>query len=129
MEFNDDGTELLAVVRGDLLGFLYTAERELRGVTNLSTGRTLWVTRAGPCYLATHVYGESAPELVHFRAFRDLVLLRLAPGRWFVRAYYRTAPMLVRWLPGHPIADRLLRSLVHGCARLLKSMDALERAR
>jgi hypothetical protein len=129
VEFNDDGTDLLAVVRGDLLGFLYTAERELRGVTNLSTGRTLWVTRAGPCYLATHVYGEAAPELFHFRAFRDLVLLRLAPGRWFVRGYYRTAPSLVRWLPRHPFADRLLRALVHACARLLKSMDALERAR
>lgn len=129
VEFNDDGTELLAVVRGDLLAFLYTAERELRGVTNLSTGRTLWVTRAGPCYLATHVYGEAAPELAHFRAFRDLVLLQLAPGRWFVRVYYWSAPTLVRWLPRHPVPDRILRALVHGCARLLKYMDALERAR
>jgi hypothetical protein len=129
VEFNDDGAELLAVVRGDLLGFLYTAERELRGVTNLSTGRTLWVTRAGPCYLATHVYGEGAKELFHFRALRDVVLIQFAFGRWLVRGYYRTAPPLVRWVVRHPLADRVLRAGVHGCAWLLKSMDALERAR
>jgi hypothetical protein len=129
VEFDDDGTDLLAVVRGDLLAFLYTAERELRGVTNMSTGRTLWVTRSGPCYLATHVYGESAPELFYFRAFRDRVLVQSAPGRCLVRAYYRGAPVLVRWLPRHPVADRLLRQLVHLLARLLKSVDALERAR
>ena len=129
VEFDDDGTDVLAVVRGDLLAFLYTAERELRGVTNLSTGRTLWVTRAGPCYLATYVYGGSAPELLHFRLFRDRVLLPSAPGRWLVHAYYRLGPPLVRWLPRHPIADRLLRSWVHLLAHLLKSMDALERGR
>ena len=129
VEFSDDGTDLLTVVRGDLLAFLYTAERELRGVTNLSTGRTLWVTRAGPCYLATHVYGEAAPELFYFRAFRDLVLVQTALGRRLVRAYYRGAPALVRWLPRYPLADRALRAVVHGCARALKSVDGLERAR
>lgn len=129
VEFNDDGTDLLTVVRGDLLAFLYTAERELRGVTNLSTGRTLWVTRAGPCYLATHVYGEGAQELFRFRAFRDLVLVQFAAGRCFVRSYYRLAPVLVRWLPRHRVVDRALGGLVRGCAWVLKSMDALERAR
>ncbi len=129
VEFEDDGTDLLAVVRGDLLAFLYTAERELRGVTNLSTGRTLWVTRSGPCYLVTHVYGKTAPELFYFRAFRDRVLLRSSLGRWLVQRYYRGAPLLVRWLPRYPFADRLLRALVHVLARLLKSMDALERGR
>ena len=130
VEFNDDGTELLAVVRGDLLAFLYTAERELRGVTNLSTGRTLWVTRAGPCYLATHVYGEAAPELAHFRAFRDLVLLAARPGAvvcpWLLLERRRR---LSAGSHATPFADRVLRALVHGCARLLKNMDALERAR
>jgi hypothetical protein len=129
VEFDDDGTDLLPVVRGDLLAFLYTAERELRGVTNLSTGRTLWVTRSGPCYLATHVYGGSAPELLHFRLFRDRVLLPWAPGRWLVHGYYRVGPALVLWLPRHPLADRFLRSWVQAVAYLLKSMDALQRRR
>lgn len=129
VEFDDDGTETLAVLRGDLLSFLYTAERELRGVTNMSTGRTLWVTRAGPCYLATHVYGARAPELFHFRAFRDRVLVQSAPGRWLVHAYYRGAPWLLRWLPKHPLGDRALHVVVHLFARLLKSVDVLERAR
>jgi hypothetical protein len=129
VEFDDDGTDLLAVVRGDLLAFLYTAERELRGVTNLSTGRTLWVTRSGPCYLVTHVYGAAAPELFHFRAFRDTVLVQSGLGRWLVRGYYRAAPALVRWLPRHRAADTVVRGLVHTLARLLKSMDAPERGR
>ncbi len=129
VEFDDDGTDLLSVLRGDLLAFLYTAERELRGVTNLSTGHTLWVTRSGPCYLATHVYGAGAPELLHFRAFRDGVLLQWLPGRWLVRAYYRAAPGLLAWLPRHPSAEVLVRRAVYACARALKSMDAHGRAR
>ena len=96
VEFEDDGAELLAVLRGDLLAFLYTAQRELRGVTNLSTGRTLWVTRSGPCYLATHVYGEGAAELVYFRTFRDRVLMQSAPARRLVHAYYRHGPTVIR---------------------------------
>jgi hypothetical protein len=57
------------------------------------------------------------------------VLVQSAPGRWLVHGYYRTAPQLLRWLPGHPLASRMLRALVHLVARLLKSVDALERAR
>ncbi len=129
VEFEDDGTELLAVVRGDLLAFLYTVERELRGVTNLSTGRTLWVTRSGPCYLVTHVYGAGAPELHRFRAFRDDVLVPSLAGRWLVRGYYRSAPGLLAWLPHHPRADGLLRKVVQVLAQLLKSVDAQKRAR
>ncbi len=129
VEFDDDGTDQLPVVRGDLLVFLYTAERELRGVTNLSTGRTLWVTRSGPCYLATHVYGPGAPELTRFRAFRDDVLVQVPPGRWLVHGYYRAGPGLLAWLPRHPRVDALLRWWVHRVAHLLKSMDAQARAR
>jgi hypothetical protein len=123
IEFDDDGTDQLAVVRGDLLAFLYTAERELRGVANLSTARTLWVTRSGPCYLATHVYGEGAPELARFRALRDGVLVQSAPGRWLVRAYYARSPGLVRFLERHRRADGLARLFVQGLERLLKTMD------
>ncbi len=129
VEFEDDGTELLSVVRGDLLAFLYTAERELRGVTNLSTGRTLWVTRSGPCYLASHVYGAGAPELRAFRAFRDDVLVQSVAGRWLVHGYYHSAPALLAWLPRHPSADRVLRRGVHLVAWVLKSVDAQKRAR
>ncbi len=49
--------------RGDLLAFLYTEGPVLRGVINLSTGRTLWRRRTGPCWIATQAYGEGAPEL------------------------------------------------------------------
>jgi hypothetical protein len=120
VEFDDDGSSQLSVVRGDLLAFLYTAERELRGVTNLSSGRTLWVTRSGPCYLATHVYGEGTPELARFRLFRDRSLVPSRPGRWLVRHYYRTSPGLVRWLGSHPAANRWMGTAVRTVGRFLK---------
>ena len=129
VEFDDDGADQLTVARGDLLAFLYTADRELRGVSNLSTGRTLWVTRSGPCYLVTHVYGEGAPELAGFRLVRDRVLVPSAPGRLLVRLYYRLSPGLVAWLDRHPAVDRPVRALVRGLGRALKSVDALDAGR
>jgi hypothetical protein len=129
VEFDDDGTDALVVVRGDLLAFLYTAERELRGVTNLSTGRTLWVTRRGPCYLATHVYGDGAPELARFRAFRDRVLVQSGPGRRLVRGYYRRSPGWVRWLEEHPRVDRAARVVVRAVGHALKTLDRTDPAR
>jgi hypothetical protein len=82
------------VARRDLLALLYTEDRDLRGVLNLTTSRLLWLPKGGPCFLATAAYGEGAKELVTFRRFRDEVLQRSAVGALLVRGYYRVGPAL-----------------------------------
>jgi hypothetical protein len=93
----------------DLLAFLYTEGPVLRGVTNLSGGRTLWVRRGGPCYVATAVYGADAPELDTLRRWRDEVLRRRPIGRAAMAWYYRASPSLVRWLQDRPRTQRWIR--------------------
>ena len=62
VQFDDGSPDPFHAARGDLLAFLYTEGPVLRGVTNLSTGRTLWRRRTGPCWIATQAYGEGAPR-------------------------------------------------------------------
>ena len=48
------------------------------------------------CYIATCVYGSyDCPEVWTLRRFRDEKLLPTAPGRWFVKCYYKLSPKLV----------------------------------
>jgi len=109
VEFEETGAEPFHAARGDLLAFLYTDGPVLRGVTNLSGGRTLWVRRGGPCYVATAVYGPEAPELDVLRRWRDEVLLRRPIGRAAVAWYYRASPSLVRWLGGRSRTRQWIR--------------------
>ena len=88
----DEGQPELSVAPRDLLAFLYSRTDQLRGVLNLSTGRLLWIKAPGPCFIATAAFGEGAPELESFRAFRDQVLLPRPWGRALTRAYYRVGP-------------------------------------
>ena len=68
----------------------------------LSTGRTLWRRRSGPCWIATQAYGEGATELDALRTFRDEVLLPTRMGRVAVACYDRCSPGMVRWLEHRP---------------------------
>jgi len=102
VQFEDASPEPFHAARGDLLAFLYTEGPVLRGVTNLSSGRTLWRRRTGPCWIATQAYGEGAPELTVLRTFRDEVLLPTRMGRIAVACYDRCSPWMVRWLEHRP---------------------------
>ncbi|HEY8212307.1 MAG TPA: CFI-box-CTERM domain-containing protein [Myxococcaceae bacterium] len=117
VEFDESSGAELRVARGDFLAFLYTTDRELRAVVDLSSTKLLWVTRGGPCFLATAAFGEGAPELAAFRAFRDRVLVRSAPGAWAVRVYYRVGPWMAARLEGRPRARAGVRwalGRIHG---------------
>ena len=109
VEFEETGTEPFHAARGDLLAFLYTDGPVLRGVTNLSGGRTLWVRRGGPCYVATAVYGPEAPELDALRRWRDEALRPHPVGRTAVAWYYGISPSLVRWLGSSPRTRQWVR--------------------
>jgi hypothetical protein len=110
VEFDDASGGVLSVARRDLIAFLYTVDRTLRGVLDLSSGRLLWIQRGGPCFIATVAFGEGAPELEPFRAFRDRVLRRTALGSALVRGYYFAGPALARGLSRSPLGVKLARA-------------------
>ena len=67
--------------------------------------------KIGPlsCFIATAAYGsQTAEQLDTLRAFRDKVLMKSEPGRWFVETYYYVSPPLADF-----IADKdWLRAIV-----------------
>jgi hypothetical protein len=72
--------------------------------------------------VATVAFGEGAPELVAFRAYRDDVLRKRALGRVFIRGYYRWGPGVAAWVSRRPMARggvRWVLRRVHG--RLTRS--------
>lgn len=133
VEFDEPSSVDFLIARRDLVALLYTEDRELRGVLNLTSSRLLWIGRGGGCFLATAAYGEKAKELVAFRAFRDEVLARSALGFGCVRVYYAVGPLLARPLsrsPGARAMARLaLRPLHHLLARHEAVRDAERAAR
>jgi hypothetical protein len=62
------------------------------------------------CFIATAAYGYySAPQVRALRAFRDTYLLTNAPGRAFVRWYYRNSPPAARYISMHPTWKAVVR--------------------
>lgn len=120
IEFEDASGGDFLVSRQDLLAFIYSTDRELRGVLNLSSSRLLWLRRGGACFLATVAFGEGAPELAAFRAFRDDVLRRTETGAALVRLYYRHGPAAARWLQRRPRTLGATRRLLSGVHRALE---------
>jgi hypothetical protein len=102
IDFEEASGAEFPAARKDLLAFLYTEARELKVVVNATNGKLMWISPAASCFLATAAFGEGAPELVAFRAFRDEVLRRHGLGRAFIRGYYRHGPGLADWVVRHP---------------------------
>jgi len=76
------------------------------------------------CFIATSVYGDRDHPFVRvLRTFRDVALLSNAPGRQFVRWYYRNGPAWANWVDDSPVAAAALQilmlPLVLGAAMLL----------
>jgi hypothetical protein len=120
IEFEHVGGDELVAARRDLLAFLYAPPAILRGVLNLNSSRVLWLPSAGPCFVATAVFGEGAPELVPLRAFRDRVLLPRALGRAAVRWYYHVGPAWARGVGARPWLRTSLRILLAAVARAIE---------
>lgn len=117
IDFEEASGAEFPAARRDLLAFLYTEARELKVVTNLTNSRVMWVSPATSCFVATAAFGEGAPELVAFRAFRDEVLRKRALGRAFIRGYYAWGPGVAAWVVRHPPVRAGVRGVlarVHG---------------
>jgi hypothetical protein len=119
IEFEDASGAEFNVARRDLVAFLYSAKRDLRGVLNLSNGRLLRIQRSGGCFIATAVFGEDAPELIAFRAFRDRALMRSTLGLWMVRLYYWAGPGVARVLSRAPSIRRVAGAALTSVHRAL----------
>lgn len=55
-------------------------------------------TSNGNCYIATCVYGSyDCPQVWTLRRFRDYTLAQTWFGRTFIKCYYASSPILVKW--------------------------------
>lgn len=75
----------------------------------------------GDCFVATAVYDDyNHPDVMRLRAFRDGVLRPMAPGRAFIRFYYRYGPGWARRLEGHTTLKRWIRAGLEAVVRWLR---------
>lgn len=69
-------------------------------------------TGSSKCFIATAVYGESAPEVDQLRLFRETYMRSNMLGRTLVTLYERISPMVAERIRSH----RWLRAIVRGAA-------------
>lgn len=72
------------------------------------------------CFIATCVFGESAPQTQVLREFRDAVLLRGCLGRLLVTVYYMGAPAACVALQRSDILLRVTRLLLEAIVARLQ---------
>lgn len=65
------------------------------------------------CYIATVVYGNPlSKEVIHFKLYRDTVLLNNFWGRLFVKTYYFTSPTISKYLKNKPKTNRFIKRYI-----------------
>ncbi|GEM_PF-3593553 len=82
----------------------------------------------GGCFIATASFGDrDAAQVRTLTAFRDRVLAETAPGRWFIRTYYRLSPPVADFIREKPLARWAVRQTLApltGYAAVLTAGDA-----
>lgn len=64
------------------------------------------------CFLVTFYFGRASEEYRQMINFRDHFLIRFAPGRFLIKAYYRLGALMVSYLQDKPKLVSLLRPVV-----------------
>lgn len=116
LRFEDASAQRFHVAPADGIVALFGADGALRAIHDLSTGGHLWLVPKAACFVATEVFGPSAPELDGLRAIRDGLLARSEGGLRIVRLYYRLSPEAARRLGGRPVARACVRNLLRPVA-------------
>lgn len=73
------------------------------------------------CFIATHIYGNSAWETQFLRAYRDKVLEPSLWGRFLVKVYYGVGPLLVEVIGRSSRLRSLSRRLLDGLIDRLRA--------
>lgn len=73
------------------------------------------------CYLATAIFGVSAPETIFLRKWRDDFLKKYYFGRVFIKYYYSISPFLIRKSPAW--IKPLVKNCLKGFIKLLRRKD------
>jgi hypothetical protein len=77
---------------------------------SFTTGSESFQNSGTKCFIATAAYGSYLePHVVILRAFRDKYLLTNAPGRAFVRFYYKHSPPLADFIARHESLKMITR--------------------
>ena len=74
---------------------------------------------SSPCFVASAVYGNDAPETNFLRAWRDRVLTPSLAGRIFVRIYYCLSPPLANLVRKNRTLTHLTRVLLDSLLKML----------
>lgn len=71
------------------------------------------------CFIATACYGTPmAEEVKTLSCFRDEYLLGNSLGKFFVKAYYKTSPMIADLISEHPYLKNLVRWLLEPVTKI-----------
>lgn len=83
--------------------------------------------RTGNCFVASIAFeSRNDPTLILLRAFRDQVLAPHAPGKAFIRFYYRWSPALANRLQHYQWVKSILRKVLPPFAVCLKRVFSLK---
>lgn len=76
--------------------------------------------RDSRCFIATELYGNTAPQTQALRVFRDSRLLTSLPGRLFTQLYYDVSPNIVKLMKKSPATKKAIKFVIDRIVRRIK---------
>lgn len=73
--------------------------------------------RDSRCFIASEIYGNTAPETEALRLFRDTRLMTSSVGKLLTSIYYDLSPSIVLLLKKHPTLKRITKRMTDWIVR------------